>query len=146
MRVIFLDIDGVMAPIPYRKEPEEFSLIAVRSLNYLVDKTDAKIVISSLWRTLYKWDVLLEILAKNGIKSVPIGRTQEFANFMERENEIQAWLDDNPDVTNYVILDDMEGLFDKLESNLVPINEFNGLSPQDVEDACEILMADTIAV
>ena len=54
MKVIFLDIDGVLNSdaslmVDYRVEGD-----LILNLKYLVDKTDAKIILSSSWRLYFK--------------------------------------------------------------------------------------------
>jgi len=55
MKVIFLDIDGVLNSVKsmieskYEKWSDEPSIENIGWLNYIIEKTDAKIVISSTW-------------------------------------------------------------------------------------------------
>jgi hypothetical protein len=73
--------------------------------------------------------------------------TPDLGSFQKRGNEIQAWLDKNPDVSNFVILDDFVGLDDEndefLESqipHLVKTDPQKGLTKFDVILAKFILM------
>jgi hypothetical protein len=115
MKVIFLDMDGVLnnrksltaaannAIFPtgnatfHTVDPD-----CVNRLRKLVEATDAKIVVSSTWRMFM--DEVYRAFNWCDWKDVPIiGRTGKFG---ARGAEIDAWLKSNPEVTQYVILDD----------------------------------------
>jgi hypothetical protein len=51
MRIIFLDIDGVLAPIPRPFNQKDFKASCVMAFETVLQSVpDAKIVISSTWR------------------------------------------------------------------------------------------------
>lgn len=99
MKVIFLDIDGVLnnnnTKMDLGWEPS-----LVKILNYIVKETEAKIVLSSTWRRTEHYRNII----KNDMKIDFIDVTPKL--WKERGHEIQAWLDKNPDVDNFIILDD----------------------------------------
>lgn len=133
INVIFLDIDGVLNGYNfwnllgwniiskfnssklkgwYRELTEPFGVHErkVKRLAKIVHKTDAKVVISSSWRSGLQSNNLsdsekrlLELFKKYNIEIydytpiLPSGK---------RENEIMAWLFRNPQVNNFIILDD----------------------------------------
>ena len=117
VEVLFLDIDGVLnswqsAYWALRKSKGRLSSqlcpIAVSNLDELMVKNPAlKIVISSTWRSLYPLQELKEILKDQGFENPHriIGYTPEFP-FKDRYFEIKAWIDQNPTVQKYLILDD----------------------------------------
>lgn len=114
------------------KETENIDLEKVRLLKEICDSTDASVVISSSWRgTLdYVPDcyyVLVSILQNNGIRV--LGNTPSLISsnpnhkqtftldeleMMKEEKgtgtaaEIQAWLVEHPEVSNFIILDDLD--------------------------------------
>ena len=118
MKVIFLDIDGVLVN---RKSLMEASGIhakgdesCVAALNRIIGETDANIVVSSTWRTfgpmkmkdfLHGWGVRARI-----IDCTPDLSRQEGKLYIAkvRGDEIQAWLDSYTryPVESFVILDD----------------------------------------
>jgi hypothetical protein len=55
-----------------------------------------------------------------------------------REMEISAWLQEHPEVTNYVILDDLDS-FRQHEAHLVKINPKTGITNDDAEQVITIL-------
>jgi hypothetical protein len=119
MKVIFLDIDGVMitrnsVKYQYLHHPEDenirFSRRAVKNLNFLINETGAKIVISSTWRLLYTIEELDGKFKEQGIKGEIISATS-IAQFSTEEDtprgqKIAEWLALNPGTQSYVIIDD----------------------------------------
>lgn len=123
MRVIFLDFDGVInSQRSFKKEaklnrrdPSRQVIVnqtlcpdATANLKLLMDQVpDAKVVISSTWRRIFDLDWLKQKLSSYGLDSSRvIGITPGTDQYDMRGAEIQEWLDTNPGVTNYVILDD----------------------------------------
>jgi hypothetical protein len=102
MKIIFLDIDGVLN---CQKTTERFHGFVsidpklVKRLNRILKETDAKIVLSSTWRL---FEDNKEILEKTGIKYIDV--TPSFHGL--RGEEINDWLSKHPEVDRYVILDD----------------------------------------
>jgi Swiss Army Knife RNA repair-like protein len=152
MKVIFLDIDGVLV--------NRSSLMAasgawakgqpscVAALNEITDKTDAKIVISSTWRSC-GLEMMQEFLADWGVKGEVIGctpdlswRTGQIYAATERGDEIQAWLDLREsaigDVEAFVILDD-DADMKHLLPHLVQTEFEPGLTMYDASRAISFL-------
>ena len=51
MKIIFLDIDGVLIPdFDHENIKQEWNRSCVNNLMYIISQTNAKIVISSSWR------------------------------------------------------------------------------------------------
>ena len=123
MKIIFLDVDGVLNNRKAFKQgkkdgfPHGVSLVwdpdCVDRLNKIIEKTGAKIVVSSTWR-LYDdaYKVLIEVM---GIKGEFIGCTPDHMRMVQdscRGNEISEWMKENKEEGPIVILDDdsdMEG-------------------------------------
>lgn len=134
MKVIFLDIDGVLNTNYLPEVIHEFSGIkigfnqlnkeTIKNLNTVTDITGAKIVISSSWRlgcaTPERFEVLKDFINSHGVTGEIIGRTpvgSEYADPVStlmmskpRGQEIQMWLDQHPEVTCFVIVDDMSDM------------------------------------
>lgn len=131
MKVIFLDIDGVLNIISqgYDQFGSIFHKHLENNLGYIVDKTGAKIVISSTWR--FKGLEHMQALWKHrNIPGKVIDITPDcsvlvksgvfkFYDDAERGHEIQKWVDDHPEVTNYVIIDDDEDMLESQKKNFV---------------------------
>jgi len=119
MKIIFLDIDGVLVTrnsIKYQhlNFPDDTSIQfgkkAVKNLNKLIRLTEAKIVISSTWRLFHSLEELQDIFKKQDVKCNIISTTSiERATIEEdipRGQKITDWLEKNSNVKHYVIIDD----------------------------------------
>ena len=119
MKIIFLDIDGVLVTrnsikYQYLNFPDEdeirFSKKAVKNLNKLIRLTKARIVISSTWRLFHSFEKLQNIFEEQKIKGKIISTTSvEKATIEEdipRGQKITDWLEQNSEVEQYVIIDD----------------------------------------
>lgn len=105
MKLIFLDLDGVMCTSScYGKGKNNkwdsymFDHKAVAVLNFILQETNADIIISSDWRHEYTLQEMREIFAHNFVFKGPIGFTpnsEEYkSNQLElgRANEIKTWI------------------------------------------------------
>jgi len=101
MRVIFLDIDGVMGQGGHPASLEQALLPQHMShLNELAG--DAAFVIISTWRLLQSLEDLRSAFARAGFRGEIVGVTPMCST---REREIAMWMDDNP-TAQWAILDD----------------------------------------
>jgi hypothetical protein len=104
MKVIFLDIDGVLNST---KTVERWrGLIGIdaalpRRFAVLQQSTGADVVLSSTWRLSRTWK---STMRKNGVVGI-IDRTPDLPG-RSRGEEIEAWLAAHPEVEVYAILDD----------------------------------------
>ena len=151
MKVIFLDIDGVLNSRAYDRTRGErdgnIDESRLPLLKELVYKTNANIVLSSTWR--FHWN-------RNGAQTEQEGMEleQTFLKYgltiydktpivnNDRAAEITAWLDLNPDVERFVILDDIVFGWDKLQPNVVNTDYYiaRGLEQTHIEKALELLL------
>jgi Swiss Army Knife RNA repair-like protein len=122
MKVLFLDVDGVLiteASARYyrwlhRNQPEcdkgwrVWCPIATNNLRTLMARIpDMKIVLSSCWRTGRTTEECADLLTEQGLAgSRLIGRTGHSEVGKVRGDEIQEWLDQNPYVSHFAIVDD----------------------------------------
>lgn len=114
MKVIFLDIDGVLNSEDwYKKRFEEvdkalissmhpfyeFDPLLVQNLNRIVKETGAKVVVSSTWRKKRSVEELQEILEKVGFEGEVIDKTPYFGGIggfgytVPRGCEIEWWVE-----------------------------------------------------
>lgn len=116
MRVIFLDIDGVLNSEEWflSLEPADDDTCPIRELdpskvellNELVANTDAYIVVSSTWRLGFDLEDLEQILFSAGLDYGLLDYTPDISPD-RRGEEIKAWLDrQGRGVESYVVLDD----------------------------------------
>lgn len=118
MKVVFLDFDG---PLCTRKTYNEagweryngtdplklFDRRFVQNVNTLCERTGARVVISSYWRTLFPGRCE-EMLREVGFTAEVIGETpsEGLPYNSNRYDEIRAWLDLAEDVERFVVIDD----------------------------------------
>lgn len=148
MKVIFLDVDGVLNSEPFlENNTESIDRNNVCKLKNALDITNAVIVMSSGWRLLFTDNMLPEsgdsqylydILCKFGIKL--FGKTPDFSTEEIRINktfshvkslEILAWLDAHDRVENYVVLDDLDLNSEIIHAHQVRTNPQLGLTEED---------------
>jgi len=163
MKLIFLDIDGVMVvgddpqflsgmALVDGEHMHHFAPKCVEALNALTDRTGAKIVISSVWRISHNFETLKKHFKNEGVTGELIDKTprlfDETRMQADRGIEIQCWLSkhDHEDIESFVIFDDdsdMAHLMHKLVKT-----EFRdwdkdgtetGLTMEHVEKAIKIL-------
>lgn len=145
MKILFLDIDGVLNSMNYSKQVVRRSLIAdetsidpqtVKILQSLLDEmSDLRIIISSTWRRFHSLDELKTILASYGLDSSKIlGVTPKLDTI--RGEEIKSWLNtqslksDYP-VHQFVILDD-DADMGSLISHLIQTSHQIGLTTENI--------------
>lgn len=145
MKAIFLDVDGVLNSDEYFDSvsdsdddsiENEIDMDKIKLLKEAVDLTDAQVVLSSSWRYTRKAQSLLELLIENSIVT-------DVTPFLQNKRglEIKSWLKNNPDVDDFVILDDevFDSYDDFLLSKLIKTSDSNGkgfgrgLLPKDVD-------------
>ena len=154
MKVIFLDFDGVIT-IPETKW--DISLKHIKRVKEICDKTGAKLVISSSWqRCGLKGESRKERVANwlNGILMKDIkGPIKDFfedytydmsgrfySEFGDvRGSDIKSWLSRNPDVDNYVIIDDEGDMLDEQLFNFVQTDWAFGIQDREVQLAIDVL-------
>ncbi len=102
MKILFLDIDGVLNSDRWFTEQQDGTFMphedkmdpkAVAVLNEIIEKSGAKIVISSSWRKFFDFDELKRILCEvNGVKAEIFSTTPVRFSFVSRGYEIREWL------------------------------------------------------
>lgn len=165
MRIIFLDIDGVLNSndyYKYRSQPDftfdseiypycNISPVHMANLNKIIEATEAKVVISSTWRHGRTLDEMREILEKVGFQGEIIDFTPDLAKFgwAVRGNEIGEWVRTNIEILgalwwktymDYVILDDDEDMLFQQRENFVNTSALSGLDDEATEKAIKILL------
>lgn len=140
MKILFLDVDGVLNKIPHDKKFGDFDKEPMINLEMLLNKVkDLKIVVSSSWRTV-GLNKLKDTFKYHGIDPNRILATtgNETSEERTREFQILRWLDKHPDVRKFIIFDDTKE-FDVLKGQLIKIRSSVGLTQRDVDKAIEIL-------
>lgn len=166
MKLIFLDIDGVlnsniyMSSNSYFDECNSLGIIpsganvmmnahhlhidpsAMKLLNVLVDRSEAKVILSSTWRIKYSLAEMNLMFQKRGAIFQITGVTPAKMSWRPRSMDIAEYLSslkkDGEVPEAFVILDDIDE-FSKLKEHFVQISEDEGLTQEDVTLALNIL-------
>lgn len=149
MKIIFLDIDGVLnSEIYYRsvnrtaKDWSRFDPTAVDLIKKLVDEFFAQIVISSTWR-FGAVQLLNSELKKSGlIKYLHKDWKTPQGYPPSKGKEIQEWLDQHTNISEYVIIDDDESILEEQKSRFVKTDLMNGMKEKHYARAREILIVE----
>lgn len=128
MKIIFLDIDGVLNVYPQGRDKygPKFHSNFVENLKEIINKTNAKIVISSSWKS-DGLDILKSMWRYRNLPGEIIDITPDlYFIYSEKEDdsycrgdEIQLWLDKHPEIVNYVIIDDDDDMLQTQMNNFV---------------------------
>lgn len=146
MKIIFLDFDGVLNSQEFFKRLREGKVKTndkykcdldkskVIMLNEIVKKTNAKIVISSFWRYIYKFETLQKILKKHGFK-YKIYDVTPFGAMTDRWKQIQEWIDScKENIEDFIIIDDEKDHIGYLKNKLVLTDFSTGLTQEHVNE------------
>lgn len=129
MKLIFLDIDGILVVGTHNWGLPIWNQESIASLKFILEKTSAKIVLSSTWRlkpaSIYHF---IKMLIDYDIKAEVIGYISNIGLF-SRDKEIIKYLDDlanarlllnNKDfVRDWIVIDDAPEFF---TANIIPKN------------------------
>lgn len=154
MKVIFLDIDGVLNSRAYDRvrnwnEQTDIDETRLPFIKEIVDATDAKIVLSSTWRQHWEKDQSLcdgdgryinETFAKFGLSVYD--KTPDLGIHASRREEINTWLTDTAErIEAFVIIDDYRYGWGNLSEHFVKTdpNFRLGIEKEQVSQAIEIL-------
>jgi len=112
---------------------------AVEYLRALLEKTDARIVISSDWRSFNDTPKMKLLFKIYDMDDYVIDITAEELKYCYRDGEIAHYLFHHPDVTQFVIFDDhySDDFVARYPDNFV--HTYDKLEPKDIDKALEIL-------
>lgn len=151
MKVIFLDFDGVITTY---NSKWKIDMNNIKIINDICDKTNAKIVVTSSWRIGHRGDVLAfngyltqYIIEHNYLDNVQdtfdkfigniVGMTESIGGW--RGDEIKLYMNEHPEVENYVILDDDSDMCDYQLFNFVQTDTYEGITERDAKLCVDIL-------
>ena len=136
-RVVFLDIDGVLAPITRWDRYGDLDPACIQVLNEIVVCAGADVVVSSTWRYGKTAPELQKMLEAQGFTGCVVDKTLTGATGVSRGEEIAAWLAEHA-VSAFVIIDDHADMGD-LHTHLVLTHPAHGLQPADAPRAIAML-------
>lgn len=144
MKILFLDIDGVLNSREYDRkrnwnEQTDIDETRLPLVKEIIDKTGAKIVLISTWRS--HWDkdenlcdedgnYITRLFSKYGLAIYD--KTPDFGLHGRRKDEVLAWLVGNADeVDRFAIIDDYKFGWGELSSYCVHTNPIRGLGLEE---------------
>jgi len=139
MNVIFLDFDGVVNTpmwnedgtrcrygMPYDNKVNNFQ--AVQWVSEFCQKYNYSIVVTSTWRMDKNWkECLINGGLRDGIDI--LGKTKVL--HARRGDEVNLYLSEHPEVTNYLIFDDEDDFDNKQKDRLIKTRDDVGFSEND---------------
>ena len=141
MKIVFLDLDGVLNTLQPHEHSGPWSKAACSNLNTLLHKSpDLRIVISSSHRKhgIAHCRKLLQDQGIDPIKVIDTLGPQEEIGKLDREELIKEWLSQHLSVKDFVIFDDYFSM-PKYKKHFVKTNSYVGLTGADVDKALVIL-------
>jgi hypothetical protein len=145
---LFLDIDGVFNCYDFlfanpgcfdkRDKRKALDPAACERLERVLQATGAVIVVSSTWRILKSLEWLNKAFHDRGAPSAKfIDRTPRTKGSQRRHDEIQAYLDEHPEIQTFAILDDES--MGHLTHRAVKTTLFHGFLDEHVEPLIRLL-------
>jgi hypothetical protein len=155
MRIIFLDIDGVLNNT-HTNNPRKFPYIVesnlLERLRTLLAKTGAQVVLSSTWR----YDPVGLLAAKH--HGIPFVDVTPDLQEKPRRDEIAQWIHVHPGVERFIVIDDEDDELDSLPlfqpSAKIGLDEeiakaaaayLNGLTDRDMRRSVLVRAAENVA-
>lgn len=140
MKIIFLDIDGVMTSA--RTGWRNMDQCAVAFLKHICKEGNAKMVISSTWRYNRTREFFTDIFGNDCIHEDWRTSTDLLTNGSDcRGDEIKLWLATHPEIMDYLILDDDSDMLPEQMDHLILTDSYNGLLFKDMKaitDYCNL--------
>jgi len=152
MKVIFLDIDGVLNLFTDGKDKwgYNFNTDLVNNFQWLIDRSGAKIVISSSWKN---WGLtwLKSMWEDRGLRGEIIDITPndviisplDYIEGVDRGLEIKQWLLNNPAVKEWIIIDDVSDMLPEQADKFIKCEKQTGLTRELAWKAIQLLIFKT---
>ena len=129
-KVLFLDIDGVCNSAEFMQSNRNPNIggmlgmdpLAVVLVKMIIQDTDCEVVLSSTWR-LNEW-------SREQVRNEVVDFVDVTPSFYDKPRgaEIQDWLDRNPDVDVYAILDDDSDMLPSQKENFFKTTWEHGIT------------------
>lgn len=147
--LLYLDIDGVMVPANSWRRPEiledgfpEFSAKAIKSLDRIIFKSSADIVLTTSHKFRYSLSEWKNIFSRRNINVNNITRLPENINNLNRKEELLSWFNSNKIDDDFLIIDDdksLNGLPVYYKNKLIQTSASVGLTDYLADEAIEII-------
>lgn len=147
MKVLFLDIDGVLTHRGTLKQPEAETFLerkiaqldkrAIERLNTIVDSTGCAVVVSSVWRKVMEKNTIQYALNRAGFRHMILDVTGPDAD--SRGEEITQWCDNwKYPITQICVLDDSDAISPYEDVHVQPSLQ-DGMQPEHMKRVITIL-------
>ena len=153
--LILLDIDGVLVTTPAWRIPEreadgfmKFKDEAAKNLAFILDKTQAAVILTTTHRINYTLDTWIKILNYRGIYPSfleKINQIERLSDMPDRATEIKNWLENRTGNEKYAIIDDnlsINGLPGIIKKNWVMTKPLLGLDEEARNKVLNILLGE----
>lgn len=149
MRILFLDIDGVLNSERYVRRCGYTGVVIdpakMELLKQIIDATGARIVLSTSWRE--HWSSVEEACDETGSRLNTLFNSYGLSIFEKtpvlnagREREIGAWLESHPETADFAVVDDRFLSAGFLAGHFVKTSNFGcGLDEKSAADIIAIL-------
>ena len=163
MKIIFLDIDGVLNSNSWNKQHQlkisDGTLIGqskIALLSHIAKETNAHIILHSGWKFWFHKDSyeptrpesqrLVHMLSEFQLKisgftpdfsTEEIQKTRKFS--LIKAKEILSWLENHPEVKSWVVIDDLDLHNESINVHQIKTNSETGLTEADVTKAIQLL-------
>jgi len=149
LKIILLDIDGVLNSAKYykmvdrtKKDWNRFNPIAVEMIRRLLEEYDASIVISSTWRYGLVKELKIELIKSGLIKYLYKDWKTPQTYPSHRGEEISLKLDNHPEATDYVIIDDDENILEEPKNWFIRTDIKEGMTEEHYYKVRQIFQPD----
>lgn len=150
MRILFLDIDGVLNSKIYYKyiyKPENgwsrFDPYCVVLIKRLIEEFSLRIVITSTWRNGIVDRLMKELEESKLICHLHRDWHTPILRPANRGKEIQLWLDSHPETENFIIIDDNENLLEYQLNKFVKTDNYAGMAQLQYYQARNLLLTES---
>jgi hypothetical protein len=164
-KILFLDFDGVLNTLRWREHEGKnaiidrfgysFDPLSVANLAKVVSCPDVGIVVSSSWKCLGLDEMrnlwkernmpgeLVDITPSETRRDVISGATPNEIRWLTSKGyEIDLWLAQHGNISNYVIVDDEDTMLPEQQSHFVKISPIVGITDDDVRRMKSLLKID----
>lgn len=149
MKILFLDIDGVLNSDLWHRESQKIDLKfpldqfdpkAIELFNRIIENTSTKIVLTSTWRLKFEIGFMQNLFSELGIIGEIIDYTPDLKkgnNYVLRGNEILKWCKENESLLgvkfieykDFAILDDNTDMLHWQSKFFFQTDRYCGLTP-----------------
>jgi hypothetical protein len=139
-KILFLDFDDVLNTPKTLERGELFDQVNIQNLNAILDRTDAKIVVTSTWRLATTPEELEQILVGAGVHAKDrVAGVTPWLPDAPRGAEIMAWFQEaKTPVEAFAILDNRTDM-GTFSAFLVQTDPHSGLIPEQVDQVMGLL-------